>query len=76
MIAAFSLENRCWRRWVKQLQSALELPYRRVVGAALPGTALAVGVEAIRVLVDVIAVSNLARRPTSECQGHCLSPSD
>jgi hypothetical protein len=37
---AFSLENRWWRWWVKQLQSALELPCARVVRAASPSTAL------------------------------------
>ena len=37
---AFSLENSCGKRWVKQLQSALELPCARVVGAASPSTAL------------------------------------
>src|SRR6476660_2678529 len=31
---AFSLENNCGNRWVKQLPSALELPCARVVGAA------------------------------------------
>src|SRR5450631_2894477 len=38
---AFSLENNCGKRWVKQLPSALELPCARVVGAASPSTALA-----------------------------------
>src|SRR6201986_3855542 len=36
---AFSLENNCGNRWVKQLPSALELPCARVVGAASPSTA-------------------------------------
>ena len=36
---AFSLENNCGNRWVKQFPSALELPCARVVGAASPSTA-------------------------------------